>query len=197
MGKRSKRRQHADRKKQRPPESSDHPPIGPLFPPLSPLPATPHPPPPTPVPASPSVALGLISALDSRVDPNGPRKVCIRASTDQKLSPLHPLLVKNFLFEKIGRPDDQKRLRSADIYVKTVNAQQTRRLLALTSFCTIPVIVFCPVSWNCVKGVISGRPLHPLSDDDLILCSEDSDGIIGSRHFMRKKYQTNLLILLC
>ena len=31
-----------------------------------------------------------------------------------------------------------------------------------------------------------------MSDDDLILCSEDSDGIIGSRHFMRKNYQTKL-----
>ena len=128
--------------------------------------------------------------IDHLVDPDHARKVLLHSDTG-KLSVVNPGIVKKFVHDNIGRPDELQRLNTGDLLIVTRNSTQTNDLLALESFCGGDVKVTTPAKWNCVKGVIRGNGLRLMSIDEIIDLSEIEDGIIDVRHFLRRNWNTN------
>ncbi|CAL4098408.1 unnamed protein product, partial [Meganyctiphanes norvegica] len=128
--------------------------------------------------------------IDSLVSLDHARKVLVHSINNQKLTALHPLIIKKFIIGSIGKPQEIQKLRSGDILFITAEAEQTRKLMALTLFCGVPVTVSTPARWNTVRGTISGPGLQPLTPQDIIDCQDDTDGIIAAKHFQRTNYRT-------
>ena len=97
--------------------------------------------------------------IDHLVDPEFARKVLLH-SEDSELAVINHGIVKKFLHQRIGRPDNLQRLNTGDILVITNNAEQTKTLLDLSTFCGVDVEVTTPAKWNSCKGTISGKGLR-------------------------------------
>ena len=62
----------------------------------------------------------------------------------------------------------------------------------MNKFVNINVDVTAPPKWNSAKGIISSPDLRLMTDDDIVECSDEADGIIFARHFPRTNRQTKL-----
>ena len=144
-----------------------------------------RPPPNTPAPTKPP------SSIDLLVNPDYAKNVKIHALTG-KLSTIHPKILKQGLLNIVQMPIELKRLRDGDIQIIVSQSKQTKALLALNEqdLCGFKVQVSCPAAWNTVRGVISGPSLRLLTDEDIIECQHQDDGIIAAKHWERTNNET-------
>ena len=104
---------------------------------------------------------------DAMVRDNTARKVLLKLM-NENICKLSPFLIKKVLDGYIGRAKFVKKLRSEELLIKTVSAQQTEKLLQMKKFHSYDVTCRTPYNINTVKGVISYPGFNYMEDSELI-----------------------------
>ena len=80
----------------------------------------------------------------------------------------------------IGIPTRIQRFRNGNLVVHTSDVGQVRILLLLSEFCGLPVSGSLSEQFNSVLGLVSGPALRTLTDDEIVECAAERDGVVSA-----------------